>query len=96
MKYQYLLIQDDYNVWHHHDETSYFGKPLIVGRGTARQVFFDDHCKPNEDCIIDVRDVESKQEVPFLGHFEKYTFEADPIEIVLNENYFVECINSAL
>ena len=58
---KFLLIQDDYQVWHHHDEVALYGKPMIVGKGTCKQVFFDDHCKPDEDCIIDVRDVESRK-----------------------------------
>lgn len=58
VKEKFLLVQDDYTVWHHHDEIANYGKPLIVGKGTSKQVFFDDHCKPDEDCILDVWDVE--------------------------------------
>jgi len=73
-----------------------YGKPMIVGTGTCKQVFFDDHCKPNEDCILDVWDVDSREQIPFDEHFEKFTFEADPIQAILNEEFFIDCVNSAL
>ena len=43
-------------------------------------IFFDDHCYYEEECIVDVIDLETKEAIPYKEHINKYTVKALPLK----------------
>jgi hypothetical protein len=87
----FMCIQDDYYAWNYNDEESNFGKPLILdssGDDKIHQLFLDDHCSDDEDCIIDVRDVKTKECVEFKNHINKYTHKVNSYKAIHDKEYY--------
>ena len=80
-KDHFMCIQDDYETWHYRDEKNPFAKPMVVDRENASevyQIFFDDHCNPYDDCIVNAIDLHTGETIPYEDHIDRYSVKADP------------------
>jgi hypothetical protein len=60
------------------------------------QIFFDDNIEIDRAHIVDVRDLDTKETIPFEEANNRYIIKAEPLDIILNELYFVDRIKSVI
>mmetsp|Transcript_30342 Transcript_30342/g.26887 ORF Transcript_30342/g.26887 Transcript_30342/m.26887 type:complete len:102 (+) Transcript_30342:976-1281(+) len=96
-----MCIQDDYEAWHFHDEKSHCAKPLImskdqIGEDKIIDIFFDDHCNFEEECIVDVIDLNTKEKIEYKDHIDKYTVKALSLKAIQDQDYFTDKMGQLL
>ncbi|CAI2368992.1 unnamed protein product [Moneuplotes crassus] len=91
----FMCVQDDYESWHFHDEKTFFGKPLIVDDENLN-LFFDDHCYYEDECIVNVLNAENCEMVPYKDHINKYTVRVEPLKAIEDEDYFLNTFKELL
>mmetsp|Transcript_2835 Transcript_2835/g.3485 ORF Transcript_2835/g.3485 Transcript_2835/m.3485 type:complete len:414 (-) Transcript_2835:15-1256(-) len=92
----FMILQDDYETWHYRDEKSNFAKPLIIDTQNLDkvvQIFFDDHCNPYEECIVNAIDLVTGDSIAYEDHIGKFSFKACPFSAIMNEDYFIEKVD---
>lgn len=64
-KYGSMAIQDDYPAWNKSGRTNKFAKLLMIDQSdyNTQHIFFDDNADEGDECIVDVRDVITGQEL---------------------------------
>ena len=48
-----------------------------------------------EDCIVDVRDVVTGEQIPYNKFINKYVVKVEPHRAILEPDYFIKCIEQA-
>ena len=66
-KFSSLAIQDDFPNWNENERINTMSKVLLIDQADygTQHIFFDDNADENEECIVDVRDVVSKEILPY-------------------------------
>ena len=66
-KFSTIAIQDDYQNWKANDYHREVGKLLLIDQADygTQHIFFDDNADEEDDCIVDVRDVVTKEILPY-------------------------------
>eukprot|EP00434_Breviolum_minutum_P029015 symbB.v1.2.025664.t2/scaffold2506.1/size77480/1 len=81
-------IKDDWAWWQFHSEQAHAGKLMtLLRRKESAQVFFDDNIEPFDARIVDCRDEYDKSVADIIA-LEKYLVKVNPVEAMLDENYF--------
>ena len=80
-----MAIQDDYENWAENDKHREVAKPLFIDQAdyNTHHIFFDDNADEDEDCIVDVRDVVTKEILPYSKFINRYVIKAEPHRAVL-------------
>lgn len=76
------------------------GKILAVERAAPtdesqryhHHVFFDDNIERDRPHIVDVRDAQTGEPVGFGESLNRYIFKAEPLQAVLDEDYYVKAL----
>lgn len=61
----------------------------------TQHIFFDDNADEGEDCIVDVRDVISKEIVSYNKMKNRYVVKVEPHRAILEPDYFIKMIEMA-
>ena len=61
----------------------------------TQHIFFDDNCDENEECIVDVRDVITKEILPYQKFINRYAVKVEPHRAILEPDYFIKMIEMA-
>ncbi|CAK9105194.1 Hypothetical protein (Fragment) [Durusdinium trenchii] len=81
-------IKDDWAWWQFHGEQAHAGKLMtLLRRKDSAQVFFDDNIEPFDARIVDCRDEYDKPVADSIA-LEKYLVKVNPVEAMLDDNYF--------
>ncbi|EAS03685.2 Dpy-30 motif protein (macronuclear) [Tetrahymena thermophila SB210] len=90
-----LGFQDDFLSWDHFDRKIQCSKPLIIDQQDyqTQHIFFDDNVWNDDDCIVDVRDCISGQQIPLKRSMNKYMVKVDIIDVIKDPDYFIKCID---
>ena len=88
-------IQDDYCFWNENNEKFEFAKPLLVNTSDSHilPIFFDDNIQANDDCIIDCRNIHTKEQIHLTESLNKHLIKVDSFLALSNDNYFLEMIS---
>ena len=91
-----LAWRDDYAFWAKNRFQKDAGKIMLISseKGALKDIFFDDNIRHNNPNIIDARERISKHPVAFSQTKNRYLFPVDSYAAIMNENYFVELLNS--
>ncbi|CAJ1456518.1 unnamed protein product [Effrenium voratum] len=82
-------IKDDWAWWQFHNEQAHGGKLMtLLRRKDNAQVFFDDNIEPFDARIVDCRD-DYGNTVPDSVALDKYLVKVNPVEAMLDDNYFL-------
>ncbi len=97
----HIAIRDDWEYWIKGEMRSQFGKPFILDLSDhdVLGIFFDDHIelKDNEENIIAPIDAKTGKPVTITElASQNQIVRVDTLEAILNDDYFVECIQEAL
>ena len=98
-KDHFMIIQDDYETWHYRDEKNDFAKPLIIdleNTSNEIQLFFDDHCNPYDDWIVNVIDLGTGNTVPYEEHINKYSLKVSPFDAIQDQEYFINKVRELM
>ena len=96
--YNTLGIRDDYKFWGYAGYTDDSGKLCLVERavpgGCVKRhvLFFDDNIRRAYAHIVDVRDHVTGEHIPFAEANGVYLHRARPVDIVLDNQYFVKAL----
>ena len=92
-----MAIHDDYENWEANDFHCEAGKPLFIDQADyqTHHIFFDDNANEGEDCIVDVRDVITKEIIPYEKFINKYVVKVEPNRAILEVDYFIKQIELA-
>lgn len=90
--YPSFAIRDDYYHWWKHDEAAEAGKLFLLDRNNpnALQLFFDDNILPHDPHIVDTRDIETGNIIPFEQTKDRHLIRVEPYEAICNTNYFID------
>ena len=74
------------------------GKLMILDQADygIHHIFFDDEITNAEDCCVDVWDIAEKKRVPLDEAYGKFLYEVDPVEAILNPDYFINAFNQCV
>jgi len=61
----------------------------------TQHIFFDDKANEDEDCIVDVRDVVTKELISYNKFIGKYVVKVEPNRAILEPEYFIKQIELA-
>jgi len=92
-----MAISDDYANWADNDFHREVAKPLFIDQADygTQHIFFDDNADEDEDCIVDVRDVITKEIVPYNKFKNRYVVQCEPHRAILEVDYFIKMIEMA-
>lgn len=77
-----------------HTHTSSF---ILVNDDIIRvQIFFDDNIERDRAHIVDVRDVRTARPIPFEDSQGRYIYRVAPLNIILDDDYFVKAFDEIL
>tara|TARA_B110000285_G_C15089284_1_gene598113 strand:+ start:1141 stop:1548 length:408 start_codon:yes stop_codon:yes gene_type:complete len=96
-KYSSMAIQDDYENWNENDQHREVAKLLLIDQADygTQHIFFDDNADEDEDCIVDVRDVISKEIISYNKLKNRYVVKVEPHRAILEPDYFIKMIEMA-
>lgn len=96
-KYSSMAIQDDYPNWEANDRHREVAKLLLLDQGDygTQHVFFDDNADEDEDCIVDARDVITKEVIKDKKMKDIYVIKVEPHRAILEPDYFIKMIEMA-
>jgi len=89
-------ISDDYFWWAENNGNSDFGKLFLVDRKdeSCHQMFFDDNICKGDLSIVDCRDLQTLEPIPFDDAFRVYVDFADSYGIISDEKWFIKAIEA--
>lgn len=92
---------DDFSYWDRQHESDSSGKVLLVDRTTPTNddvihIFFDDNIERNRAHIVDVRQVDTFEALPFTETNDKFIHKCEPLLAIREKSYFVNLINKSL
>ena len=96
-KHSSMAIQEDLTNWKKNDEHREVAKLLLVDQAdyNTLHIFFDDSAHEGEDCIVDVRDVITKEVLPYEKFINRYVIKVEPHRAILEPDYFIKMIEIA-
>ena len=89
-----MASQEDYANWKENEFHREIAKLLLIDQADygVQHIFFDDNAEPGEKCIVDVRDVVTKEVLPYKKMIGRYVVMAEPIRAILEPDYFIQKI----
>jgi hypothetical protein len=92
-----MAINDDFENWEANDFHNEAAKPLFIDQADyqTHHIFFDDNANEDEDCIVDVRDVITKEIIPYQKFINKYVVKVEPHRAILEVDYYIKQIEIA-
>ena len=62
-----MAISEDYQSWADNDHHREISKLLLIDQGdqSTHHIFFDDNADEGEKCIVDTRDIVTKEIIPY-------------------------------
>lgn len=96
-KFSSMAIQDDWSNWSENDNHREVAKLMLIDQADygTQHIFFDDNAEEGEDCIVDVRDVITKELLPDNKFFNRYVIKVEPHRAILEPDYFIKMIEVA-
>lgn len=96
-KFSSMAIQDDYQNWAENDQHREVSKLLLIDQADyqTQHIFFDDNADEEEDCIVDARDVISKEIISYSKMKNRYVIKVEPHRAILEPDYFIKMIEMA-
>ena len=96
-KFSSMAIQDDYENWNENDQHREVAKLLLIDQADyqTQHIFFDDNADEDEDCIVDARDVISKEIISYNKIKNRYVIKVEPHRAILEPDYFIKMIEIA-
>ena len=93
-KHSVMALQEDYDAWNNNGRENNCGKLLLVDQAdyNTQHIFFDDNADYGTDCIVDVRDLVTGEEVPYKKFMDMYVVKVHPHRAILESDYFVKQI----
>ena len=93
-KFGSMIISEDYQGWKENDFHREVSKLLLIDQGdqSTHHIFFDDNADEGENCIIDTRDIVTKEIVPYKKQMGRYVVKCDPLKVILEPDYFIRMI----
>lgn len=93
-KFSTMAINDDYLNWKENDFHREVGKVVWIDQADygTQHIFFDDNADEGEDCIVDVRDVITKEILPYKKMLNRYVVKCEPHRAILESDYFIKQI----
>jgi hypothetical protein len=97
----WVPLQDDWHYWMEHSLNQEYGKvfPIDLEDENCISIFFDDNVveKKSISNIVSPFDVNTgKPIIVFDLVKKKHVFKVDPIDAILNDNYYIDLINQSL
>ncbi|DBA04414.1 TPA: hypothetical protein N0F65_010010 [Lagenidium giganteum] len=92
-----LALRDFYPHWFAHQEDASAGKLLLLDPSETSVVplFFDDNILPHDPHIVDARDVNTGEAVPFEVTKDRYLLRVEPLQAVREVDYFLKRLEDA-
>jgi hypothetical protein len=92
-----MAISDDYDNWKENDFHREVGKPCFLDQADygTQHIFFDDNADEEEDCIVDARDMITKEIIPYKKMIGRYVVQVEPHRAITEVDYFIKMIESA-
>lgn len=92
-----MAIQDDYCNYKANDYHREVGKLLLIDQAdyNTQHIFFDDNANEDEDCIVDVRDVITKDVISYNKFIGRYVVKVEPNRAIMEPDYFIKMIELA-
>ena len=92
-----MAIQDDYPGWNENEKHREAAKLLLIDQAdhATQHIFFDDNADDEDDCIVDVRDVNTHEVIPWKRFMNRYVVKVEPFRAILEPDYFIKSIEKA-
>jgi len=93
-----LALRDYFPHWRESGETDDSGKPMLVDPLTAsspHSIFFDDNIEHGRAHIVDARDAQTGEALPFNHTRGVYLIKSEPILAIKDPRYFTKAIAAA-
>lgn len=93
-KFNTMAIQDDEHNWKQNNQKSNQAKLMLIDQadyGTLH-IFFDDRAHEGDDCIVDVRDAVTQEQIPYENCKNVYVVKVEPHRAILEGDYFIKQI----
>lgn len=89
-----MALRDYYPFWKNRNERSHAGKLLLPNRqdSSVIQVFFDDNIGYGSAHIVDARDPQTGEALPFKGLQGKELVKVEPLNAILDPKYFIRAV----
>lgn len=89
-----MTIQDDEHNWKASNCKNDNAKLMLVDQAdyNTLHIFFDDRAHAGEDCIVDVRDLITKEPLPHSEFINRYVVKVEPHRAILEGDYFIKMI----
>lgn len=93
-KYGSMAINEDYANWKENDFHREVAKLLLIDQAdqSVQHIFFDDNADEDEKCIVDTRDIVTKEVLPYKKQHGRYVVKVDPLKVILEPDYFIRMI----
>ena len=91
-----LGVRDMHDHWKTKGKQSIAGKLCYVDRSARRHltVFFDDNVKEEDAYIVDLRDEETGDPLPFKEATGTFLVRVVPFEMLLDDNYYIKALKA--
>ena len=89
-----FLLRDHYGYWASKAEDSFAGKVHLINRSNSaiHSIFFDDNVESSYAHIIDARDCQTGEKLPFEQSVNQWYAKAQPIIAIDDGNYYINSI----
>jgi len=87
-------ISDDWRWWHRNNKRSEFGKLFLIEQEdeSCHQMFFDDNINEGDLAIVDCRDLQTLDPIPYENAYKVYVEFADSYDIITDKRWFIKAI----
>jgi hypothetical protein len=92
--HNFFVIRDDYPWWNSNMESDHSGKLLLL-QPNIKQIFIDDNIERDRAHIVDVRNLDTFEPIPFTETKDRILIKAEPYLAIIDENYFVDIVKRA-
>ncbi|KAL4491286.1 hypothetical protein ABPG72_021672 [Tetrahymena utriculariae] len=91
-----FALNHDYQFWVNNGQKNQFSKPLIIDSQNldALHIFFDDNITEGDDCIIDLREAVTGQQIPIKKSIDKYLVAISMLDLLRDPDYLLKCIDT--
>ncbi|CAG9310386.1 unnamed protein product [Blepharisma stoltei] len=85
---------DDYSYWKQNQKDPKCGKLFLIDETitSVHQIFFDDKIGNDSESILDVRNIENRESLPFEKVINKFIFRCDPYKAIIDPDYFFKAV----
>jgi len=90
-------INEDYPAWKAANFSSSNAKLLLLDQAdyNTHHIFFDDNAEKDKECIVDVRDIITGEEIDYEKFINMYVVKVHPHRAITEPEYFIKQIEQA-